>query len=159
MSLTDCSCVHHLLLSKVRFDHLPSGQSLCRQRTCSDSNRWCGPCVLQLNLHTLKLCSVQEKKKVLGNSLFLCVRYYCLIPPPFEMKFRVVLAAWNASRPEEALFPQLLYWGNLQRLSPCYLWHGGQGDISSNNFASCVWDSLVTVAKNSTAPPKMIILY
>ena len=104
----------------------------------------------------------RKKKNVLGNSLFLCVRYYCLIPPPFEMKFRVVLSAWNASRPEEALFPQLLYWGNLQRLSPCYLWHepvsvqwlspcylwhGGQGAITSNNFASCIWDSLVTVAK------------
>ena len=46
----------------------------------------------------------RKKKNVLVNSLFLCVRYYCLIPPPFEMKFRVVLAAWNASRPEEALF-------------------------------------------------------
>ena len=32
------------------------------------------------------------------------MRYYYLIPPPFEMKFWVVLAAWNAIRPEEALF-------------------------------------------------------
>ena len=37
------------------------------------------------------------------------------------------------------------------KTAPCYLWHGGQGDVTttSNNFASCILDYLVTVANNS----------
>ena len=37
--LTDCSCVHHSLLSKVWFDYLPPAESRGIQRTCSDTNR------------------------------------------------------------------------------------------------------------------------
>ena len=45
------------------------------------------------------------------------------------------------------------------KTAACYLWHKGQGDITSNNFASCIRDYLVTVANNSPSPLKMIILH
>ena len=55
--------------------------------------------------------SVLCRKKKLSVIPSFSVGYYYLIPPPFWIKCWIVLAARNAIRPEEALFPPSYYIG------------------------------------------------
>ncbi|KAK6171771.1 hypothetical protein SNE40_018203 [Patella caerulea] len=42
----------------------------------------------------------------------------------------------------------------------CYFWHEGQGEVTGNNFASCIVDQVQNIiSQNVEKPPKTIILY